>query len=331
MVEKNNFEEIIKNLTTKNTLNRAISISDNCVRIIKIDKDLGIIEAEIQGNNLIPYKLNFNISQKNMYEVIYHDCPDYLARKKLNNKFCKHIAKFFYVLRNQDYKFAINLLTELNSKINIENQQKHIDLFGLNHFVNADLKNQLDFDYKGFDYFFDISEIEDSARKCLKSILMEAKKLPAALRGFHGGYEGGLFDHILLVTNYTYKLCKSKDYNVDIKKAVLTAIYHDFGKISYYSFKKKDIRSKIALNREELEKAHEDIVKKFNYEGRDYHVEEALAVLKKYSHVLFLDDEMYQAIIFHHGQWSKYSPIEMNELATLIHTADIIASQTYFV
>jgi hypothetical protein len=76
---------------------------------------------------------------------------------------------------------------------------------------------------------------------------------------------------------------------------------------------------------------HEDITRKFNYEGRDYHVEEALAVLKKNSNILFFDDEMYQAIIFHHGQWSKYTPIEMNDLATLIHTADMIASQTYFV
>ncbi len=331
MVEKNEFKEIIKSLTNKNSLNRAISISDNCVRINRIDKELGIIEAEIQGNKLVPYKLNFNISQKNLYEVIYHDCPDYLARKKLNNKFCKHIVKFFYVLGNQDYKFATYLLTELHSKIKIENQQKQIDLFDINHFVNAELKNQLDFDYKGFDYFFDISELESTARRCLESILMEAKKLPAALRGFHGGYEGGLFDHILLVTNYTYELCKTMDYDVDIKKAVLTAIYHDFGKISYYAFKRKDIHSKIALPREELEIIHEDIVRKFNFEGRDYHVEEALAVLKKNKDVLFFDDEMSKAIIFHHGQWSKYYPIEMNELATLIHKADMIASQTHYI
>ncbi|UCD02415.1 MAG: HD domain-containing protein [Promethearchaeota archaeon] len=331
MVEQNDFVEIIKKLTNKTTFNRAISISDNCVRILKMDKDLGVIEAEIQGNKLIPYKLNFDISRKNLYEIIYHDCPDYLAHKKLNNKFCKHITKFFYVLRNKDYQFANNLLIEVNSKINIENQQKKIDLFDLNHFVNDDLKNQLDFDYKGFDYFFDILELEDSTRECFKEILMESRKLPAALRGFHGGYEGGLFDHILLVTNYAYKLSNSMDYNVNIKKAVLTAIYHDFGKISYYSFKRTDNVSKISVNREELDFIHEDIVRKFNYEGRDYHVEEALAVLKRNSQVLFLDDEMYQAIIFHHGQWSKYFPIEMNELATLIHRADMIASQTYFV
>ncbi len=331
MVEHNDFEEIIKNLTNKNTLNRLKSISDNCVRIFRIDKEKGIIEAEIQGNQLIPYKLNLNISQKNTYKVIDHDCPDYLARKKQNNKFCKHIVKFFYVLRNHDYNFAFNLLKEINSKLTIENQKNKIDLLDLNHFVNDDLKNQLEFDYKGFDYFFDLTELEDSARKCLAEILMESKKLPAALRGFHGGYTGGLFDHILLVTNYAYELSKSKDYNVDVKKAVLTAIYHDFGKISYYSFKRKDVVSKIVVDRKELDIIHEEIVRKFNYEGRHYHVEETIAVLKKKRHIIFFDDEMYQAIIFHHGQWSKYFPIDMNELATLIHKADMIASQIHFV
>jgi len=331
MVDQKDFSEIIKNLTDNNTLIRAESISNNCIRILKIDKENGLIEAEVQGNKIIPYQLTLNISRKNLYDVIYHDCPDYLARKKPNNKFCKHIVKFFYVLNNQDSVLAHNLLKKFDSIISEQAQIKKIDLLDINHFVNSDLQNQLDFEYKGFEFFFDLSELEDPARKLLKEILMEAKKFPAALRGFHGGYEGGLFDHILLVTNYAYKLCKSMNYQVDLKKAVLTAIYHDFGKISYYSFKKKDIQSKIALSREELDKAHENIVKKFNYEGRDYHVEEALAVIKKNRSVLFYDDEMYKAIIFHHGRWSKYYPIDMNELATLIHTADMIASQIHFI
>ena len=38
-----------------------------------------------------------------------------------------------------------------------------------------------------------------------------------------------------------------------------------------------------------------------------------------------------KAIIFHHGKWSKYYPIEMNELANLIHEADMIASHTHFI
>ncbi len=331
MPEEKDFEELIKKFTDKNTLNRADSVSNSCIRIFKTNKEIGLIEAEIQGNTIVPYKLTIDLSKNYFYDVINHNCPDFLARKKPNNRFCKHITKFFLILNNQDCKFANKILTEFNLKINQQTEGNEIDLEDMNHFVNKDLKNQLDFDYEGFDFFFDISGLEDDTRICLKEILMEAKRLPAALRGFHGGYEGGLFDHILLVTNYTYIMGKSEDFNVDIKKAILTAIYHDFGKISYYSFKRKNVTSKIAVAREELDIVHEDIIRKFNYEGRDYHVEEALAVLKNESHILFFDDEMYQAIIFHHGQWSKYYPIEMNELATLVHTADMIASQTHFV
>ena len=64
MAEQNDFEEILEKYANKSTLNRAESISNECVRIIKLDKEVGFIEAEIQGNQLIPYKLNFKISQK---------------------------------------------------------------------------------------------------------------------------------------------------------------------------------------------------------------------------------------------------------------------------
>jgi HD superfamily phosphohydrolase YqeK len=331
MPKEKEFEELFKNFANSNTINRAASVSNNSIRILEIDKEIGFIDAEIQGNSIIPYKLSIDITKRNYFDVINHNCPDFLARKKPNNKFCKHIAKFFLNLSDQDPEYAIMILAELKSKISSQVQISDIDLEDMNHFVNKDLENQLEFDYKGFNFFFELSELEDDARNRLKEILMEAKRLPAALRGFHGGYEGGLFDHILLVTNYTYIMGNSEDFNVDIKKAVLTAIYHDFGKISYYSFKRKNITSRIAVPREELDIIHEDISNKFNFEGRDYHVEEAVAVIKNQSPLLFFDDEMYKAIIFHHGQWSKYYPIEMSELATLIHTADMIASQTHFV
>lgn len=325
------FEELFKKFADSNTINKAASVSNSSIRIIKTNKDIGSINAEIQGNSIVPYKLSIDITKVNSYDVINHNCPDFLARKKPNNKFCKHIAKFFLNLNEQDSEFATLLLSEFNLKISQQVQISNKDLEDINHFVNKDLKNQLDFDYKGFDFFFELSELGDDARDCLKEILMEAKRLPAALKGFHGGYDGGLFDHILLVTNYTYIMGKSEEFNVDIKKAILTAIYHDFGKISYYSFKRKNIISKIAVTRDELDIIHEEISNKFNYEGRDYHVEEAVAVIKNQIPLLFFDDEMYKAIIFHHGQWSKYYPIEMSELATLIHTADMIASQTHFV
>jgi HD superfamily phosphohydrolase YqeK len=331
MGNQNYFEEKLRIFSDKKTLDRAKSISDDCIRILKIEKENGFIEAEVQGNKLVPYKLNFDITQKTSYNFISHDCPDYLARKKPNNRFCKHIVKFFYLLYNKDSVLANMFLNEFDKKKAKLTQIKHIELSDFDHFINKDLEKDLNFDHKGFDFFFDFVELSDSAKDFLRDILNEAKKLPAALRGFHGGYPGGLFDHILLVTNYTYRLSNRMIVQVDLKKALLTAIYHDFGKISYYSYKKKDYSSKFVVEREELDQIHEEIVKKFNYEGRHYHVEEAIAVLRKNKEILFYDDEMYKAIIFHHGEWSKYYPIEMNELAKLVHEADMIASQKHFV
>ncbi|MFX1567154.1 MAG: HD domain-containing protein [Promethearchaeota archaeon] len=331
MVNQYNFEEKLKIFSDKKTLDRAKSISDDCIRILKIDKENGIIEAEVQGNKLVPYKINFDISQKTLYNFINHDCPDYLARKKPNNRFCKHIVKFFYLLNKKDSALANWFLKEFDEKKVKLFQSNHIDFSDYNHFINKDLEKEINFDYKGFDFFFDLIELSDSTKEFLRDILKEAKKLPAALRGFHGGYIGGLFDHILLVTNYTFKLSNSMIDQIDLKKAVLTAIYHDFGKISYYSYRKKDFSSKIIVEREELDRVHEEIVRKFNYEGRHHHVEEAIAVLRKNKDILFYDDDIYKAIIFHHGQWSKYYPIEMNELANLVHEADMIASQKHFV
>ena len=109
MVEHSDFKEIIKNLTNKNTRNRVKSIPDDYVQLFRIDKENGIVEAEIQGSQTILYKLNLNISLINTSRVIDNDCPDYLTRKKQNNKFCKHIVKLFYVLKNQDYDFTYNL------------------------------------------------------------------------------------------------------------------------------------------------------------------------------------------------------------------------------
>ena len=69
------------------------------------------------------------------------------------------------------------------------------------------------------------------------------------------------------------------------------------------------------------------LTERFNYEGFDIHIDECIAVLKRYN--LPFDDEILQAIIFHHGKWSKYKPFEPNLLSKLIHVADMIASHLY--
>ncbi len=55
---------------------------------------------------------------------------------------------------------------------------------------------------------------------------------------------------------------------------------------------------KIYTNKIQRQEVSLEIIDKFSYVGNDPHVDERIAVLKRYN--LPFDDEMYQAIILHH-------------------------------
>ena len=101
--------------------------------------------------------------------------------------------------------------------------------------IFIEIVNSVEIELNGLEFFFHLLELEETTRKELMTILAEARRLPAALGGYHGDYPGGFFDHILLVTNYTLYLCNSLKDKSCLKKAILTAICHDFGKVQYYS------------------------------------------------------------------------------------------------
>ena len=214
-------------------------------------------------------------------------------------------------------------------------------------FIKEELIDVLNFKPIGFEFFLNQINIVDASKEQIRKILAEAKRVPAALGGYHGDYEGGLYDHILLVTNLVFQIRKNADFlkkyvnwlreehidisenynEIDLPKAIQTAIYHDFGKVPYYTFKLNLQYRKIYTNKVQRQEVSLEIIEKFNYVGDGPHVDECIAVLKRYN--LPFDDEMYQAIIFHHGRWAKYKPFEPTKLSELIHVADMIASQVY--
>ena len=214
-------------------------------------------------------------------------------------------------------------------------------------FIKENLDKILEFTPKDLDFFLDKINLSNVSKKRIHFILTNAKRIPAALGGYHGSYEGGLYDHILLVTNFVFQIHKSvvflkkyvnrlkvedvdisERYNeVNLHKAIQTAIYHDFGKIPYYLFKLDLHPRKIVTSRSQKIEANFDTTKKFNLLGKDPHVDECIAVLKTYS--LPFDDEIYQGIIFHHGKWSNYKPFTPTKLSELIHIADMISCRIY--
>ncbi|GAH52651.1 unnamed protein product, partial [marine sediment metagenome] len=68
-------------------------------------------------------------------------------------------------------------------------------------FIKEDLIDLLNFKPMSFEFFLNQVNIGDASKEQIRIILAEAKRVPAALGGYHGDYEGGLYDHILLVTN----------------------------------------------------------------------------------------------------------------------------------
>ncbi|MFX1279312.1 MAG: HD domain-containing protein [Promethearchaeota archaeon] len=210
----------------------------------------------------------------------------------------------------------------------IESHQQD-DTISDDPFINKDISRLVAIRLFDFNFFFDVAELDNITKKELAYILDEAKLLPAALGNYHGAYPGGLFDHTLLVVNYSYYIWKTLKDQSWLRQVILTAICHDFGKIPYYGTKLNLIDRKISIPLNKTEVIRSEIKERFRVTGKDRHVENAIAVIKKYisAYDLLFDDEMYIGLIFHHGSWSKYIPQEMNELASVIHVADMIASQ----
>ena len=198
-------------------------------------------------------------------------------------------------------------------------------------FINDDIPNIVDIELQNFAFFFELADLDETTKNELNSILSEERRLPAALGGYHGDYIGGLFDHTLLVVNYANFYSNSLEDKLWLRKALLTAICHDFGKIHYYGYRLGLEDRKIQIHISDAENVRLELTSKFNLSGKDRHVENGIAVIRRYltNYDLLFDDEMYLAIVYHHGPWSRYQPHNFTKMSSLIHKADMKASQEY--
>lgn len=176
------------------------------------------------------------------------------------------------------------------------------------------------------DYFLDRIEISIFERTTLKYLYDMSKKLPASIAGYHGDYRGGLFDHVLLVTNFCYinfKMLKNTELTLD--NVLKSAMYHDFEKIIRYA-PKWNVKLNFKIYKNDKDDARYRIRDNFFLNGGDYHIDGCFALIKKLD--ISVNDEIKKGIIFHHGGWAKYRPNKSNKLSALLHAGDMIASQT---
>ena len=111
----NKFKILLKALLDKGTINRAVTESDSAYKFSFIDSGQKIIKAEVQGSQKIPYTIEINISEK----VIKHNCHDFRAKRAVNKKFCKHLAKLFLLLKIKNADLASHFLESITRDINV--------------------------------------------------------------------------------------------------------------------------------------------------------------------------------------------------------------------
>ncbi|MFX1530768.1 MAG: hypothetical protein ACFFBC_06620, partial [Promethearchaeota archaeon] len=147
------------------------------------------------------------------------------------------------------------------------------------YFIKKEITKLVKIELKGFESFFKLAGLDEKTKEELCYILSDARRLPAALGGFHGAYPGGLFDHTLLVVNYANFICSSLTKDTSwLKKLILTAICHDFGKIQHYGFKLDLNNRKIKIHIIEADDVRLELSSKFKISGQDRHVENGIAI-----------------------------------------------------
>ncbi len=110
----NKFKLLLIALLDKGTINRAVAESDSAYKFGLIDSAQKIIKAEVQGSQKIPYYIDINITEK----VIKHNCHDFLTKRAVNKKFCKHLAKLFLLLKIKNADLASYFLECITKDIN---------------------------------------------------------------------------------------------------------------------------------------------------------------------------------------------------------------------
>ena len=111
---RSDFSTLLKSFLDKGTINRAAAISDDAFQLSHIDYETGIIKAEVAGSKEEFYNIEINTGLRR----IAHNCHDFENNRAHNKKFCKHLAKFFLLLKEKNAKSIGNLLKEITLNIN---------------------------------------------------------------------------------------------------------------------------------------------------------------------------------------------------------------------
>ena len=107
--EKSSFSLILKSFSDKNTLNRAVNISDKDFDVQELDNEKGVIKSSVAGSKENSYYIEIDLKKK----LLKHNCHDFETRKSKNKQFCKHLVRLFLLLKEKNEQSAEFFLKEL--------------------------------------------------------------------------------------------------------------------------------------------------------------------------------------------------------------------------
>ena len=110
----NQFKNLFKILVDEATSGRSASILHSDINLLRFDNKTGILKATVKGSQENNYNIEINVKLK----TLKHDCHDFQAKKSKSKKFCKHLARLFLLLKEQDETSATYFLKEIGDNIN---------------------------------------------------------------------------------------------------------------------------------------------------------------------------------------------------------------------
>lgn len=140
-------------------------------------------------------------------------------------------------------------------------------------------------------------------------------RAPASTK-YHGAYEGGLFDHSIMVTNSLIELSAKNELRWQrAESPLIVGMFHDLCKIDQYRHPKREMLVEWEYNPDTLIKGHGD---------------KSVILLSQH---MTLTEEEAMCILYHMGaftdreQWKDYTnAIHMFPNVLWTHHADMIAS-----
>jgi len=115
--EKDEYGILLKAFSDKGTINRATSVSEDAFDITTFDYKTGKIIAKVAGSQKGAYKIIIDTNEK----IICHDCQDFISKRMMNQKFCKHLTRLFLLLKERDKNSATDFLKEFARSIDYWN------------------------------------------------------------------------------------------------------------------------------------------------------------------------------------------------------------------